>query len=352
MTAPVTIPEYQTLSVPIDHESAVAYASGLARERAADYQLSGGLIEQAAVVASELASNIYKHAAGGFLLLGPAAPGAGLHIWALDTGPGMADLQQCLVDGYSTTGTLGAGLGAVRRMATDAAIWSRPAQGTVISARLHAGRGGPATLPGIDAAAFCLAADLGRDLSGDDMVPGDAYAFAEPPAGATLLVVDGLGHGPDAAAAASAAVTAFGAQADQPLPGLLTYLHRALRGTRGAAATVLRIHPDRIDSCGVGNISGVILRAGRPGQQLVGQPGTLGVRIPAPQVRPYQLRAGDTLVLFSDGITSHWWREADGEVLYQPPGTLLGYLAGWHRCRHDDATAVALRPTRLRHAAD
>src|SRR5688572_26788709 len=76
---------------------------------------------RAAIVASELATNLVRHARGGQLLLsamsGPAAPG--VEIISTDSGPGMTDVERCLRDGFSTGGTPGNGLGAVRRLSAE-----------------------------------------------------------------------------------------------------------------------------------------------------------------------------------------------------------------------------------------
>src|SRR6185437_14948711 len=93
------------------------------------------------IVASELATNLVRHAGGGELLL-QALAGQGdmqIELLAIDRGPGMSDVQRCLRDGYSTGGTLGAGLGAVMRLSNLFDIFSIVGQGTVVLARLKGG---------------------------------------------------------------------------------------------------------------------------------------------------------------------------------------------------------------------
>ena len=63
---------------------------------------------------------------------------------ALDRGPGMADVPRCLGDGYSTGGSLGQGLGAVRRLSTDFDIYSMPERGTAVYCQVAAEIGGKA----------------------------------------------------------------------------------------------------------------------------------------------------------------------------------------------------------------
>ncbi|WP_332835191.1 ATP-binding protein, partial [Carbonactinospora thermoautotrophica] len=129
-----------TRRVVIDDVSAVHEARRAAAQLAADLGFCEVRREQVAIAASELASNAHKHTRGGDVYLQPAPhlPGPVLEMIAADHGPGVAAFEQCLVDGYSTTGTLGAGLGAVQRLASYCAAYSCPERGTVVLARFTA----------------------------------------------------------------------------------------------------------------------------------------------------------------------------------------------------------------------
>jgi anti-sigma regulatory factor (Ser/Thr protein kinase) len=338
-------PGYETEQVLVDHESAVAYASSAARRRARRLALPDSAAERAAVIASELASNIRKHAGRGFLLVGPApdplAPDpAPLDVIAIDHGPGMTDVSRCLDDGYSTAGTLGAGLGAVRRMASQFAAWSRPGEGTVIWARLAAPAAARPRGPVSHAASICLPAYGAGPV-------GDGYCLTEAGGTVTALIVDGLGHGPAAAAAAEAAIGAFRARAGEPLPALIAGLHQELRGTRGAAALAVRIGDGWSESCGVGNTYGVILSGGGSRARLSGQPGILGARLPAAlQARRHPFPPGAVLVACSDGIAARWPSHMDTSQLLQPPALLAALVTARYRRDHDDATVLALSAAR------
>src|SRR5713101_890267 len=87
--------------------------------------------EEIALVVSELASNMVKHASGGTIELAPLQRGGktGLHITCEDTGQGIADPEQALTDGYSTAGSLGIGLGTVNRLMDDLELGNRPGSG-------------------------------------------------------------------------------------------------------------------------------------------------------------------------------------------------------------------------------
>src|SRR5689334_22304450 len=89
---------------------------------------------EAAIVVTEAATNLHRHAADGALLVRILRVGnrAGLGVVALDAGPGMADTARSAHDGYSTGGTLGIGLGAIERLSSWSQSVSVPGQGTVL----------------------------------------------------------------------------------------------------------------------------------------------------------------------------------------------------------------------------
>ncbi|WP_188188560.1 SpoIIE family protein phosphatase [Nonomuraea sp. SYSU D8015] len=320
-----------TTEVRIDHESAVPHAVSVTRQAARTLGLGPLLTERAAVVASELSSNIAKHTHGGALLVQPA-PSGGLELLAVDHGPGMYDIGRCLADGYSSTGTMGSGLGAVRRLATTSGIFSDPRRGTAIFARFCAAaspaRVGTLRLPAV-----------GQDSS------GDAYVLTETSDATLAFVADGLGRGPDAARASRSATDSFLRDPARPLPQAMEAIHDVLRHTRGAAAALVRLPhaATEVEFCGVGNVSAAVLEGDGPPVPLAPQPGTLGLRIPPLRVQTVPLRPGATVVVHSDGIAPTWLRAAGDRLFTQAPPLLVGLLARDHRRYRDDATVVAFR---------
>src|SRR4051794_4187184 len=86
-----------------------------------------------ALVATGAATNLFKHAVGGQLIVQPLESGRrqGLEFLSLDRGPGIADVDRCLFDGFSTAGSSGHGLGAILRLSSSFDIDSVPGIGTV-----------------------------------------------------------------------------------------------------------------------------------------------------------------------------------------------------------------------------
>ena len=95
--------------------------------------------EHVAIVATEACTNLLKHASRGQILLQTTTEGCEdtplLELLAVDQGPGMENLDQCLRDGYSTGSSPGQGLGAIQRMSRESDFYTVPGKGTVVLAR-------------------------------------------------------------------------------------------------------------------------------------------------------------------------------------------------------------------------
>ncbi|MCE7080741.1 SpoIIE family protein phosphatase [Streptomyces sp. ST2-7A] len=332
------MPQPLTSQIHIDHESSVQHAGSVARKTALSLGWTDALSEQAAVIAGELAGNLVKHASRGVVYIQPLPPGDAMEVVAVDRGPGMADLALCMTDGYSTAGTLGGGLGAVRRIAHEFTIRSEWGTGTAVSARLSAGHR-PAGDP--ELGAICLPAEGER-------VGGDAWRVDETDGVRTLVLVDALGHGETAAEVARAAVRVHRRDPYRPLPEVLTALNKGLRHTRGAAVAVLRTRPGRAEWCGVGNIRcRVVSPDGTITSVASGPPGIVGWNMPRPVVRRVDPPRGSTVVLHSDGIDERWTRTPSPFLLRLPPPLLAAALTHAHRIARDDSTVLTLGTRRV-----
>ncbi|WP_235023883.1 ATP-binding protein [Streptomyces sp. WAC05374] len=327
-----------TAHIPVDHYSAVQLAASTARRTALDQGLAGALPDQAAVLASELAGNVAKHAQNGALYIQPLPLRTGVEIIAVDRGPGMADLEQCLTDGYTTSNTLGSGLGAVRRIADEFAVRTRPGTGTVVSARLGTPGGGPAE------GTPCVGAV--RVPADGETACGDSWGLAVTGGVRTALVVDGLGHGGPAAEAAELAVRAFHRDPAQPLPQLLRAMHRALRRSRGAAVGLLRLSADGVEQCAIGNVRTLLLARDGIRQRFGGQPGVVGWNMPEPRVQRVPAEPGTVALLHSDGVDGRWTHAPAPFLTGLPAPLLAGALVHEHRRSRDDATVLTLGPER------
>ncbi|WP_086161245.1 ATP-binding protein [Streptomyces marincola] len=331
-----------TRQVRIDHRSAVHLAVRAAREAAEEAGLPGALPEKAAVLASELATNLHKHAVDGVLYVQPLPLGHGVEVVAADRGPGIGSVDAALTDGFTTSGTLGTGLGAIRRIATDLSIRTDPT-GTLVAARLTV----PGAAPGSAGAVGTVCLPVGPQEQGarhEDLACGDAAAVVETEAGRTAVLIDALGHGPAAAEAAGSAMTAFLADPGAPLSPLMTALHSALRRTRGAAVALLRNAGGTMEFCATGNVRLVLADGQRARGGPQGPPGIVGYNLPRPVVHRLPATAAGVWVLHTDGIDAAWSRDPAPFLLRLPPSLLAPALAHRHRHARDDAAAIALAP--------
>ena len=297
---------------------------------------------RAAIVATELARNVWRHANGGVMLIGlfEDETGAGVECIALDRGPGIADVAAALRDGFSTAGSSGTGLGAVRRLSHAFDYYSRPGKGSAFIARLRAGRPSPeaASAPpgwgGISVAkpgeAACGDAWRVAKHQGDDL---------------SVLVADGLGHGPLAADAARAAIRAYDLGNGRADAETIQRLHQALRPTRGAAASIMVLPKvlNEVAFIGVGNVFGVVSSALET-RRMTNFNGTLGHSLKNVRTFTYPT-SGDTLaVLASDGLGTHWSLDAYPGLSERHPTLIASVLyRDFDRLRDDVTVVVAKR---------
>jgi anti-sigma regulatory factor (Ser/Thr protein kinase) len=315
----------------------------VARRAAADAAHARGFDEactgRVALVATELATNLVKHAAGGAIVIDTYADssGSGIELLALDKGGGIADLARAFEDGVSTAGSPGTGLGSIRRQADQLNVFTRPDLGTAIAARIAncaaSETDGPAVL---GAVALPVAGEL---------VCGDGWAFAATAKGPTVVVADGSGHGPAAGTAAQAALRAFHARVEDECTEILAQMHRELAPTRGAAVAVARVDLAArvVRFVGVGNIAGAIVAPGGSVRRMVSHNGTVGHVAPRIREFSYPWTDGSLVLLHSDGLSGKWDLAAYPGLAASHPSLIAGVLFRDFRRRNDDATVVAMR---------
>ena len=123
------------ICIQIADESDIAVATRQARQRALALGFAPAQSYYIATAASELAANLYIHAGGGEFEVSGLADHAGLEIVTTDQGPGIADIDLALQEGYSTAGGLGCGLPGVKRLMDEMVIESKIGIGTVVKVR-------------------------------------------------------------------------------------------------------------------------------------------------------------------------------------------------------------------------
>ncbi|MBS1816382.1 MAG: SpoIIE family protein phosphatase [Acidobacteria bacterium] len=329
--------------VPVVEPSQPSAARFLARDTAEAVGFGEEDSYRLGLVATELATNLVKHAQGGEILvraLGTDAD-AVVELIAVDRGPGITDVRQALTDGHSSAGTAGSGLGAIRRLSDTFDIYSAPGHGTVVLAHVR-----PRRAAAKPARRRMEVGSISIPKNGED-VCGDGWLVRETPDLTVIAVADGLGHGLHAREAAAAVLEGC-AQARLAGPAaMLELMHGAGRHTRGAAAALaeLRPHSGIVTCAGVGNISTSIVSAGSV-RHAVSMPGTLGheARMFREYTYPWDTEA--LLVMHSDGLSAHWSFDGLPGLVSRHPSVIAAVLYRQCSRQRDDVTVVVARESR------
>jgi anti-sigma regulatory factor (Ser/Thr protein kinase) len=334
--------EVSSQSIPVSEPSELLAARRAAVSCAHRIQFDETDTGRVALVATEFATNMLKHGGGGEMVVRAVMDPHGtpaVELLALDRGPGM-NAALCLTDGYSTTGTPGLGLGAVRRASALFDVYSVPQKGTALVSRVIGSRVRTvvAQAPRLDVSGISVARRGETEC-------GDGWAFKAVGTGGAIIVADGLGHGPQAAKAARAALDTFDADpAAAKLVELMTRMHEALRPTRGAAIAIAAINPEAqlVRFCGLGNISSVVITPAGV-RHLVSHNGTAGHEVRRVQEFTSPWPADAMLLLHSDGIGTHWRLDDYPGLATHSPALVAGVLYRDFNRGRDDATVAVVR---------
>ncbi|MFN7143451.1 MAG: SpoIIE family protein phosphatase [Myxococcota bacterium] len=143
----------------------------------------------------------------------------------------------------------------------------------------------------------------GRPLPGQ-AESGDASFVCDEGDTVLLAVIDGLGHGSDAAVASRTGVGILAQYPGDPIDQLFQRVHQALGRTRGAVMTIARLerHARRLTWAAVGNVVGHLSRVDGTRERVLESGGIVGHSLPRVRVAPVALRGGELLVLATDGV--------------------------------------------------
>ncbi|MET0332009.1 MAG: ATP-binding protein [Dyella sp.] len=322
-----------TIQVLIEDGSQVGHARRTATMLAQQAGMDEIDVGRVALVTTELATNLLKHAGHGALHLRqvPGTATHGIEVVAIDRGPGFS-LADCLPDGVSTQGTHGIGLGAVSRQAQVFDMWADE-RGAAVLARMYPRH----------AAAGDIRFGITQLSLNDDPACGDGWAIAFDDTMISVLVVDGLGHGPEAEHASQAAVAAFGQDAFAMPTAIMGNLHASMSGTRGGAAAVMQFDSakNKVAFSGIGNI-GATLVSGESTRGLASHPGIVGGQIRKVQAFDYPQVASQLLVMYSDGLQSRWNLRDYPGLWRRHPALIAAILHRDYSRGRDDVTVLAL----------
>jgi negative regulator of sigma-B (phosphoserine phosphatase) len=177
---------------------------------------------------------------------------------------------------------------------------------------------------------------------------GDLHMVCCNENGILIAVIDGIGHGEEAAEAARTAAALLQGSVDEPVISLVERCHERLRGTRGAVLSMAFISPEQkmMTWIGVGNVQGVLVRAnatrGNAQEPLLLRAGVVGSILPALQASVLPVSRGDTVFFATDGIQSDFSTSLSGR---ENPQRAADRILSHYRSGNDDALVLVARLT-------
>ena len=293
-----------------------------------------------AVVVTEMATNLIKHAKLGSIIVSQVGKNGsrGIRVLALDKGSGIRNLSEALKDGHSTAGTMGTGLGAIRRMSQNFEVYSGAA-GTVVACEFWPKGKMSSADVGLQFGTVSVPFP-GEEVNGDGWIArkvGNCVIF---------MVVDGLGHGPLAAEAAREAESIASAIKEFTPTAILQDCHDTLKKTRGAAMSVAVVDLEKklLHFAGIGNVAACIVSPDTS-RSMTPYNGTLGHQIHRIQEFSYPWNPDSILIMHSDGLNTRWNLNDYPGIWSKQPALIAGLLyRDFVRGRDDVTVLVAKNP--------
>ena len=329
----------QTSPIPIYDEASVSSARERVREAGRQLNLTKDVVESVALIASELTHNQLAHAKQGYFAVSAVERRGvrGLEVIAADIGPGIESPRRAIQDeNPPTSGSLGAGLGAVSRMADEVEFDNRMFEGACIVARKFEAA----------AASCCETAIMGRPYPGE-VISGDDAVFFQSDSTFVAAVSDGLGHGPEAREASNRAIESLLQRREMELGDLVTALNTDLAATRGCVMSIIRFDKMRrtMESVCAGDVHAHLYHS-REAHFFTPTPMVLAtghfqkqrIRVETVPVEP-----GSVLVIFTDGLKSRTNLKGQLDVLRQPAITIAQHLLENDSRPDDDALVLVAR---------
>lgn len=334
--------------VPVTHLSDANEARRLTRAMATELGFDLKESEELAIVVSELASNLVKHATAGRLTLTPLEEGGrlGIKIESQDDGPGIADVERAITNGFSTTGSLGYGLGAINRLMDGFEIQPGPDGQNGAKITCLRWRREQIRKTKVCPLSFGVATRACRNMK----LNGDAFVIKRWNEFALIALIDGLGHGQFANQAAQEARQYIEDHYDQPLEALFRGAGRACRATRGVVMALARFDwkagPITLNFASVGNIEARVYGSPSPLSFIVHR-GVVGLNAPNPVISEYGWNTDCVLVLHTDGLKAKWRWNDFPELAEAPAASAARHLLQALAKNDDDATIIVVRKSCL-----
>lgn len=204
------------------------------------------------LIVAEMTSNLFKYSDDGEILMGVFPNGGSpyIELISIDNGPGMANPAKMMIDGVSTSNTLGHGLGSMKRLSDTFELYSQVGWGTVVLSRVYDDPE-KAKVKNDVIIRPIVVAKPGETTSGDGFVYKKTDKYIK------MMLADGLGHGPEANKAINEAAAAFRVFPDYSPADTLRFIHTSIKKTRGAVINIIGYDyaAKTWTSSGIGNIA-------------------------------------------------------------------------------------------------
>jgi hypothetical protein len=295
--------------------------------------------EHMELVCNEMVTNQNKFAEGNGLvqIWETSDPVPALDLFAFDYGKGILNVPSAIQDGYTTVGTMGKGLGAIRRLSDQSEIYSLPVEyagdsdwhGTALWSRFYRDESGTEYFH--DLGAYTRAYH-------DSSFNGDLIQVRTGETKTRWLHMDGLGHGREAAEV----VEGIGhfLDGETPVDGLMQRLSTRLRGTRGAVAMISEIDTvsHSMTICGVGDMVAYLISSGEK-KAISFSPGVLGHAHRSLETYSFSFPDQALLITASDGLRRSMTLRTFPDLWRLHP-QLIALVLGQVMGRHNDDRSV------------
>jgi negative regulator of sigma-B (phosphoserine phosphatase) len=180
---------------------------------------------------------------------------------------------------------------------------------------------------------------------------GDLHMVCCNQHGVLIAVIDGIGHGEEAAEVAKTAAALLQSSVDEPVISLVERCHEKLRGSRGVVLSLAFVSPEQkmMTWLGVGNVHGVLVRAdtkrGNAKESLLLRAGVVGSKLPYLQASVLPVSHGDTVIFATDGIQSDFSTTLSAR---ENPQRAADRILSHFRSGNDDALVLVARLTGIR----
>jgi Anti-sigma regulatory factor (Ser/Thr protein kinase) len=287
------------------------------------------------IIINEFGTNLSKYGKEGQLLIRVIEELGlkGVEILSIDKGPGF-DPDVVLVDGFSSGGTQGTGLGSIKRQSDVFDFYSSPT-GSVLVARIYE------QPPSRNNSGNYSVGAVSVPVNGETLC-GDGWSVKENGGTFSVCVVDGLGHGPAANTVAVTTADTFLNSDPMSSDTMLLKIHNRLKSTRGGAIFIAHLKANEIEFLGAGNIRAVIQEPGRY-KSLISHNGTAGVQIRNHRPLIQAWSQSDPVIFISDGINSRWDLELYPGIRFKHPSIIAGIIYRDFSRGTDDTTVVVVK---------